>query len=151
MSVKILLRIAAIIMLFHGVGHTIGVATWQSLDGDVYRQIPQVVKSMQDAEFSFMGKDGATMAGFYSGFGYCGTIFLVFVAALLWVLAGWKSKSLTPLLWITAGSIVALAILEIIYFFPMAVAFCLISAALVVTSIILIHKCKSNYSEIFFT
>ena len=142
MNAKLLLRIAAVVMLFHGVGHTVGVATWESPDGDVYRQIPQVVSAMQDTEFSFMGKDGATMAGFYSGFGYCGTIFLVFVALLLWILAGWKDKSVTPILWITGLAIVALAVLEIIYFFPMAVAFCLISAALVFTSIILINKCK---------
>lgn len=137
MKPKLLLRIAAIIMLLHGIGHTMGVVKWQKPNGD----IPvQVVKTMQDTQFSFMGKDGSTMAGFYSGFGYCGTIFLLFIAALLWALSGWKDKSANKILWLTGFAILLLAVDEIIYFFPMAVGFCVISATLVFTSIFLINK-----------
>lgn len=138
MKAKLLLRIAAIIMLLHGIGHTIGVATWKS-KGDVPVQVVQV---MQDVQFTFMGKSGSTMAGFYSGFGYCGTIFLLFLAVLLWVLSAWKDKSANKILWVTAIAILTLAVDEIIYFFLMAVVFCLVSAALVLLSIWQFNKNK---------
>ena len=137
MKSKLLLRIAAIIMLLHGAFHTMGVATWQQPGGDIPSQ---VVQTMQDIQFNFMGKDASTMAEFYSGFGYCGTIFLLFIAALLWIVSGWKDRSVTKILWITGFAIVLLAVDEIIYFFPMAVAFCLVSAALVFISIRLKSK-----------
>jgi uncharacterized membrane protein len=145
MSSKIFLRIAAIVMLLHCVGHTIGVATWQNPDGE----IPiEVVQKMQDVQFNFMGKDGSTMAEFYTGFGYCGTILMLFIAVLLWIFSGRKDKSVTKELWVTGLAIVLLAVIEIIYFFPFAVAFCVISAVLVFISIFFINKMKeNNYTE----
>jgi hypothetical protein len=136
-TTKILLRIAAVVMLLHAVGHTTGVATWQSPTGE----IPiEVVKIMQDVQFSFMGKDGSTMSEFYSGFGYVGTILLLLIAVLLWVLANWKDKSAIKLLWILGSAVVALGVVEAIYFFPMAVAFCVITAILVFIAIFRLNK-----------
>ena len=137
MSSKILLRIAAVVMLLHSLGHTFGVITWQDPNGE----IPiEVVQKMQEVQFSFMGKDGSTMAEFYSGFGYCGTILMIFIAALLWLFSAWKDKSVTKVLWVTGLTTVMLSVVEIIYFFPMAVAFCLLTAALIFISIFLINK-----------
>lgn len=137
MKPKLLLRIAAAIMLLHAAGHTAGVATWQKPGGDIPAR---VVRIMQSEQFSFMGRDGSTMAGFYSGFGYCGTILLLFIAALLWTLSGWKDRSANRILWLTGFAILLLAVDEIVWFFPMAVAFCIVSAALVFISIFLINK-----------
>jgi hypothetical protein len=137
MNAKILLRIAAVIMLLHGAGHTMGVATWQDPNGNIPYE---VVQRMRDMQFSFMGKSGATMAAFYSGFGYCTTILLLLIAALLWIFSDWRDKSVTKILWVICAAIVSLAVVELIYFFPMAVAFCLSSAALILTSIVLINK-----------
>jgi len=137
MSSKILLRIAAAVMLLHSVGHTFGVMTWQDPNGEIPTE---VVQKMQDVQFSFMGKDGSTMAEFYSGFGYCGTILTVFIAALLWIFSGWKDKSVTKTLWVTGLATVMLAVVEMIYFFPMAVALCLLTAILIFISIFLIKK-----------
>ena len=139
MNSKLLLRIAAVLMLLHGIGHTFGVATWNDPEGDIAKQVPQVVRMMQSEELNFMGIE-STMGAFYEGFGYCGTIFLIFLAVLLWVLACWKDKSIIKILWVTCGAIVALAVLEMIYFFPMAWMFCLIAAALIVVSIFQIKK-----------
>ena len=139
MKSKLLLRIAAALMLLHGIGHTFGVATWKNPDGDIAKQIPEVVRLMQSESVNFMGIN-STMAKFYDGFGYCGTIFLLFLAVLLWVIACRKDKSAIKILWVTCGAIVALAVLEMIYFFPMAWMFCLISAVLIVVSIFQIKK-----------
>ena len=139
MSSKILLRIAALLLLLHGIGYTFGVATWKDTNGDIAKQIPEVVRLMQSENVNFKGID-STMARFYDGFGYCGTIFLFFLAILLWILACRKDKSVIKILWVTCGAIVALAMLEMIYFFPMAWMFCLISTALIVVSIFQIQK-----------
>ena len=141
MKAKLLLRIAAVIMLLHGVGHTMGVATWQNpRNMTSMGEYQQVVEKMQEVQFSFMGKDHSTMADFYSGFGYGGTILLLLCAALLWVLSSWRGKSISKLLWIIGIAIVALGIVETIYFFPFAVSFCVVSAALVFIAIFKLKK-----------
>jgi len=141
MNSKLLLRIAAVVMLLHCLGHTFGVMTWQNPDGEIPTEVVQI---MQEVQFSFMGKDGSTMAEFYSGFGYVGTVFMLFIVALLWVLSGYKDRTVMPILGVTAVAIISLGILEIIYFFPMAVAFCVITAALVALAILKINKMEAK-------
>jgi hypothetical protein len=133
---KLLLRIAAIIMLLHAIGHTLGVITWQRTNG----KIPlDLVQKMQGTHFSFQGKD-STMAAFFSGHGYAGTILLLFIVSILWTLSNSKDKNSTKILGLTGLAIVFLALDEILYFFPMAVAFSLIAAVLVFISIQKINK-----------
>ena len=127
MSSKNIIRIAAIVILLHGLGHTMGALMWQKPDGDIPYE---VVQKMQTVQFSFMGKDGSTMADFYSGASYVGTLLLLLITALLWTLSDRKDKAAIQQLWIIAASIVVLAIIEIIYFFPFAVSFCVVAAAL---------------------
>ena len=115
-------------MLLHSFGHTFGLLTWQDPNGD----IPiEVVQKMQNVKFSFMGKDGSTMADFYSGASYCGTLLLLLIAAILWTLSDRKDQLVVKQLWIIASAIVLLGIVEAIYFFPFAVSFCVISATLI--------------------
>lgn len=135
-SSKLLLRIAAVIMFLHATGHTLGVITWQNRDNT----IPvDVIRKMEDTHFSFQGKD-ATLAAFFSGHGYAGTILLLLIASLLWMLAGSADKNTTKTLWVLGMAIVLLAIIEMIYFFPLAVAFSILSAGLVFLSINRISK-----------
>ena len=138
-TAKLLLRIAAIIMLLHAVGHTLGIVTWQMPNGKIPADL---VQKMQDTHFLFQGKD-ATMAAFFSGHGYAGAILLVFIFAILWVLSGWTDKKSIPILGLVSISILLLAVDEILYFFPMAVFFSIVAAALV---FIAIQKIKKLYS-----
>ena len=132
----LLLRIAAMIMVLHADGHTLSIITWQKPNG----KIPlEVVQKMQDTHFSFQGKD-STMASFFSGHGYAGTILLLLIASVLWALSNSNDKNSTKILWLAGLSIILLAIDELVYFFPMAVVFSLISAALVFLSIQKINK-----------
>jgi heme A synthase len=95
---------------------------------------------MQTIQFSFMGKDGCTMADFYSGASFCGTLFLLLVAVFLWMLSGRKDKQAVQLLWIVVTAIALLGVIEIVYFFPFAVSFCVFVATLVLTAILKLKK-----------
>lgn len=133
---KLLLRIAAGIMLVHAIGHTIGVFTWQKPNG----KIPiEVVQKMQETHFLFGGKD-STMANFFSGHGYAGTILLLLIVTVLWTVSSSTDKIATKILWLVGIAIVTLALDELIYFFPMAVIFSLVAALLVFLSIFKINK-----------
>ncbi len=133
---KLLLRIAAVIMFLHATGHTLGVITWQNRDNT----IPvDVIQKMEDTHFSFQGKD-ATLAAFFSGHGYAGTILLLLITTLLWILSDSADKNSTKTLWVLGIAIVLLGVIEMLYFFPLAVAFSFISAALVFFSINRIKK-----------
>jgi hypothetical protein len=129
---------AAIIMLLHAVGHTMGVLSWKKPEGHVP---PELVKQMVDQRFEFMKAD-SSIAEFYDGFGYASTIALLLVF-FLWVTAGITGtnagiakKILVPVLFF----LVFLAIDELIFFFPFAASFTIISAVLVLISIFLLKK-----------
>lgn len=62
------------------------------------------------------------------------------VARLLCAISGSRDGSATKVMWATGTAIVLLAVDEIIYFFPLATAFCVVSANLVSLSIFLIRK-----------
>src|SRR5258707_13078818 len=119
---KLLTRIASGIMLLHAIGHTMGIVTWQDPAG----KIPaDVVRKMQETHFLF-GDQDATMVRFFSGHGYAGTILLLLIVTLLWSVAGWSERSAINILWIIGIAICALAVDELVYFFPMAVLFSVI-------------------------
>ncbi|HWK06727.1 MAG TPA: hypothetical protein VNS58_23995 [Puia sp.] len=132
----LLTRIASGMMLLHAIGHTTAIVTWQNPNG----KIPSdVIRKMQEAHFLFGGQD-ATMAKFFSGHGYAGTILLLLIVTLLWVISSWPGKKATGILWVIGISICALSVDELIYFFPMAVVFSLIAAVLVFVAIFQLNK-----------
>ncbi len=141
MKPKLLLRIAALIMLLHAFGHTAGVYTWKKPESHVP---PGLVKQMVEQKFQFM-KTESSMASFYDGFGYASTIALVLIFFLLWVIAGLAEKapsiSFTILLPIFFF-LVFLALDELIFFFPFATAFTTISAVFTLLAIISLKKNK---------
>jgi hypothetical protein len=51
MSAKLLLRIAALLMLIHVLGHSVGMATWRKADDPVRME---VVRQMNEHSFPFM-------------------------------------------------------------------------------------------------
>ncbi len=139
MKPKLLLRIAAIIIFLHAIGHTMGVYTWK----DPNSQVPgELIKQMIEQKFNFMGKS-ASMGSFYEGFGYASTIAMLLVVSILWIIgtAAEKNASLSAkLLWPIAAFLFLLGIDEIIYFFPLAVAFSFIALLLTVVSIFKLNK-----------
>ena len=134
MTPKLLLRIAAVIMLLHAAGHTMGVYTWKD---PVNPQHDAVIKSMADDSFLFMGRMGG-MGKFYEGFGYAGTIAMLLSVAILWLIASEAENNpgvANKILWPVAIYLLLLGAIELIWFFPFAASFSLLSTALTVVAI----------------
>ncbi|MCL2291166.1 MAG: hypothetical protein FWC34_10800 [Bacteroidetes bacterium] len=138
MKPKLILRIAAIVLILHAIGHSMGAFTWQKPDSG----IPvEVVQTMQEVHFDFMGKEN-TMAAMFTGNGTAGIILLLLMSVILWVVSGWNNKFVTKILWIVFCAILVLAIAEVIYFFPMAYMLCFVAAGLVLWGIFKMKKIK---------
>ncbi len=124
---KLLLRIAAIIMFAHFLGHTVGFSKWESPTG----QIPvDLVQKMQNTHFMVQGKD-TTIAVSFTGSGYMASIFLFLIGAILWTGSSRAGKDVSTILMLTAFAIALLVVVEFLFFFP-AVAILSLSAAVLV-------------------
>src|SRR5476651_1144472 len=89
MKPKLLLRIAAILILIHGVLHTMGFSQWKQ-DPDPAKH--EVIKQMTGQKFPFMGTS-RNMGNYYDGFGYAASVALILIAVLLWVVSGGLSAN----------------------------------------------------------
>lgn len=113
MRPKLLLRIAAVIMLLHTAGHSVGALTWTQAPNV---RVAAVIAGMQRERFDFMGRS-STIAMLYNGYGIIMIFVLLLVSILLWLLSGNPVKSMI----LALGLFLLLtAISEFIYFFPLA-------------------------------
>jgi hypothetical protein len=126
MHPKYLLRVAAVIMLLHNIGHTIGHSGWKKEPHEVNRK---AIEAMTSNEFEFMGRV-STYARFYDGYGYAGTLTLLLVTIVLWMLATAQDRQSKNTLIVFAAFLLSWAVMEYIYFFPLAAAFTLVAAVL---------------------
>lgn len=124
MRPKLLLRIAAALMLLHTFGHTMGALNWKKAPNV---KVASVIKGMEDETFSFMGRQ-ASLASFYSGYGLIMIFVLLLITILLWQLSRNPVRNMIAVLGIF---LVALALCEYIYFFPFAAIVSLIAACCV--------------------
>jgi len=119
MKPKFLLRIAAALILLHGVLHTIGFSQWKQ-DTDPAKQ--EVIKQMTGQKFPFMGTS-RNVGEYYDGFGYASSIALILIAVLLWVVSGELSANPSlakKVIVVISGALLIWATDELIYFFPFA-------------------------------
>jgi len=123
---KILLRIAAVIMLLHNVGHTIGATSWKKETAEVNRR---AIDAMISNEFEFMGQM-TTYARFYDGYGYAAILFLLLFTVVLWILSGNQSALARQLAIVIAVTLLLWAIMEYMFFFPFAASFSFVAAIL---------------------
>jgi hypothetical protein len=139
MKAKLLLRIASVIMLLHNVGHTIGHSGWKKAPEP---EKQEVIKQMTDHTFPFMGAIHS-MADYYDGYGYAGTLALLLFAAILWIASGVNEQNkgiIQKILVATAVILLAWGIDELIFFFPFAASFSFLACLLTVVSIVQINK-----------
>lgn len=137
MNSKILLRIAAGLMLFHTIGHTMGALSW---DQPASPAAGLVIKGMQAAHFNFMGRY-TTIASFYEGYGVIMIFMLLLISVVLWLLSGETGNALTVRLLIPlAVFLLLLAIAEFIYFFPFAAGISLLAYVAVLMARISMRK-----------
>lgn len=124
MTPKILLRIAAAIILVHNIPHTVGHLGWKNSPDEVNRR---VIDAMTSNQFEFMGRT-TSYANFYDGYGFGGTLTMLLVMTLLWFLSGHLSQDSRRLSLVIGVFLVAWAIMEYIYFFPLAAGFTIVAA-----------------------
>ena len=139
MNPKILLRIAAIIMLLHTIGHTMGALTWRKTP-DLAKQ--SVIELMTARKFPFMGVE-RSMGEYYDGYGFACTLALLLIVALLWI-----TSNVTPhtnalvknILFVLSFILLAFGIDELIFFFPFAAAFSLLAFLLTLVATLRLMK-----------
>jgi hypothetical protein len=126
MSAKIYLRIAAVLILIHGVLHTFGHSGWKKAPDAAKHE---VIAEMTGHSFPFMGVN-RSMGDYFEGYGYACTLALLLIAFLLWVSSA-ETGSFNKK--IIAGISVCLLLWsadEFIYFFPFAAIITLLAALL---------------------
>ena len=128
MTPKILLRIAAAIILLHNIGHTLGHINWKKAPDEVNRR---AIDAMISNEFMFMG-ERSTYARFFDGYGYAGTLTLLLVMILLWMLSGIESKLSKQVAMVTGLFLVSWAVMEYLYFFPLAAGMTMVAGVLTI-------------------
>jgi hypothetical protein len=140
MKPKLLLRIAAILILIHCVLHTFGFTTWKQAPDSAYKSI---VDGMVNHKFPFMGAIHS-LGDFYDGFGYASSIALFLIAVLLWLVSGERTGLSKKITIVTGIALVAWGIDELIYFFPFAAIITLTAAALTLASGFLMRKSSGS-------
>ncbi|QEC77517.1 LIC_13387 family protein [Mucilaginibacter ginsenosidivorax] len=141
MTAKLLLRIAAILMLLHTLGHTIGAITWKDAPNPA---VGQVINGMQSQHFDFMGRS-VTLAGFFEGYGFIMIGVLPLVAIFLWLFGSQSANPLTKsLLPVLAVFLLVMGVIEYIYFFPFAAAFTFLAGLCSVIALVVIKRGKST-------
>jgi hypothetical protein len=141
MKPKLLLRIAAVLILIHGILHTSGFGQWKR-DPDPAKH--EVIKQMTGQKFPFMGTS-RNMGEYYDGFGYCGSIALFLIAAMLLIVASDLSSNTA----LAKKVVIALGIAllfwatdELIYFFPFAVGLTSVACICCFWSVYLLNNKK---------
>jgi len=131
MKRNLLIRIAAVLMLLHTVGHSFGVFGSKPATPAVAR----ILQDMDQNHFAFMGRS-ASLGIFFHGYGMVLILVLLFSSIVLWWLAPQTGSELgSRLLLLSFLYLAALAFLEIIYRFPafltIPAAACLLIAMLI--------------------
>jgi len=130
---------AAIIMLLHAIGHTMGALTWKKTP-DVSKQA--VIEFMTAHKFPFMGVE-RSMAEYYDGYGFACTLALLLITAVLWITSNVAPHSIAlvkNILFVMSFILLAWGIDELIFFFPFAAAFSLLSFLLTLVATLRLMK-----------
>jgi hypothetical protein len=127
MKTTLLLRLSAILLFLHDVGHCFGALGWKHASDAT---MAGTIAAMQNNHFMFMGRS-ATLAAFYDGYGISMIFVLLVLSVWLWMLANDSGNPLTKkLLLPLTGFLGIMAVLEDIYFFPFAALFTALAGVL---------------------
>jgi hypothetical protein len=124
MSRKLLLRVASVLMLLHTMGHSIGAFTWKNTPDTAMKL---VVSGMETNHFTFMGRV-TTLASYFDGYGFTMIFVLLLITSLLWLISSAESNTLVVgIARLLAVFLIAMGVIEYVYFFPFAAAFSLLA------------------------
>ena len=122
-------RLTTLLLLLYCLGHTLGALVSAPQFG---AESGAVMAAMKSVHFSANGSD-CTWFGFYMGFGYDVSIFLLFSAVLTWFLGGLSlpdQRRWAPITWALFVTYTATAVLAATYFFAVAIVFSSLIAVL---------------------
>lgn len=134
MSKKILLRIAAIVVFIHLLGHTIGHLAW---DKPKDPKMNEVVMAMKGYSANFMGAV-RSMADYYNGYSVIMFGVYVMTIMILWILSGAprEYEKLVNRLVLPMGVVyMFFAGTEFIFFFPFATTISCLAGLLMLLSV----------------
>jgi hypothetical protein len=124
---SILLRAAAILVLLHFVGHTVGM-----LQGPSHGQEEVgVIEAMRAHHFNMMGSSRSYW-DFFLGFGFDASINMLLQAALLWLLAALARTNpavARPFIAVFVLAWIAVLLLYLKYFFAAPIVFAIVMVA----------------------
>lgn len=123
MKPKFSLRISALLVLLHTIGHAMGALTWKKAPNST---IQQVVDGMQNNHFDFMGRS-ISLGLFFDGYGFIMIGVLLLLTLLLWQLASEPNHKVILML---SLFLLFMGICELIWFFPFAAAFSLLAGVI---------------------
>ena len=135
------MRIAAVLIFIHGIGHTPGHSGWKKAADPVEHQ---VIQQMTGHSFPFMGATHS-LGDYFEGYGYACSFTLFLIAALLWIVSGELSSESVLAKKIIIATFIALlfwAIDESIYFFPFAAGLTFLACTQIFWSLYLWNKKK---------
>jgi hypothetical protein len=121
MSVSLIYRIVAVLLVLFALGHTLG---FNRVDPSWGVTAP--ITELQAIRFTAQGTPGRTYWGFYLGFGYFCSVLLVLAAALAWQvgsLPGEIVRRMQFLLWVFALAFAATSVITWKFFFTAPVVF----------------------------
>lgn len=131
MKRKLLIRIAAVLMFLHTIGHTFGVFGSKKAPNPT---IGRILADMNTNYFPFMGRS-ASLGIFFQGYGMILIFDLLFTSLVIWWLAAKTETEFgQKLLLASFLYLTALALMELLYKFPVFLtipaALCLLLARL---------------------
>jgi hypothetical protein len=141
-TAKILLRVASILMLTHLIGHSFGQNGWKSATDPVLKEVG---RQMMGPKFPFMGVS-RSMGDYFDGYGYMASVSLVLFVVLLWLASratNLANDFLIKMVLTLALGLLAISVLEFIYFFPFAGSITLLASVLAFTSCYKISTVKA--------
>lgn len=143
MKPKLLLRIAAGLMLMHTVGHTFGALTWKDAPNAA---IGRVIIAMETEHFEFMGRS-VTIASFYEGYGFSMIGILLLITILLWLLSN-DTGNMSSAKYLTVFTVFLLffGIIEYFYFFTLPAAFSILAGLSVLLARINLNRNNNKAS-----
>ncbi|EQA38021.1 hypothetical protein LEP1GSC047_3575 [Leptospira inadai serovar Lyme str. 10] len=141
MNPKILLRIAAFLILFHAVGHTFGMQARKNVQDPPAKAL---VQEMSEVKVPMMGElTNRSYDDFYYGMGIALSLALFSITILLWILGGVavsNPQTTKNLLYPIFFNLSGLAVIEFVYFFPLPAWTSTLSAVCIAISLIRLGK-----------
>jgi hypothetical protein len=125
---KILLRSSAILMLVHALMHTMGHMNWKNPTDPVLRG---VVGEMISHPIPFMGVV-QSYGQYFEGYGYACSVALLLMGIIFWIVSAPARQNdalVKRIVFVTSCALLAWAVVEQIYFFPLAAIITFLAAA----------------------